>query len=228
MNESIIKKIKKLLSLSTSPNKSEANLAYKKAMELMLKHNIESVNQKKEYGSNIRFSNIETQEIKFINEILVRCFFTQIVTRRVYCEIDRRIKTRYTYYASDTNLEISMYAFDFLKKELPMMWRLAQRKNNLSRNEKQSYYYGIVHGFSKVYNEVKSYSENKYELVLIDNDPELDAFIKERHKKLKESTVKVGQIKPDAFSQGVEDGKELKINKAVEGKNSSSSTLLLN
>lgn len=41
MNDQIIKRIKKLLSLSQSHNENEAQLALVKAQELMIKHHIE-------------------------------------------------------------------------------------------------------------------------------------------------------------------------------------------
>lgn len=219
--DNVINKVKKLLSLSTSPNKEEAKLAYQKAVELMLKYNIESVSKTdKQYSKNIRYSNIETVEIKFIIQILLNSFFVQIVTKRVFSEEKRRLVNTYHILGQKTNLEIALYAYDFLLKELPRMWKVAKFKNKLTQGQRQSYYLGVLLGFVETFEEVKNYSEEKYGLVISKKDSELDRFVLEEFpNSKKDSRDRYSNIGHSATRIGVEDGKNLKINQAIETKN---------
>lgn len=214
--ESITKKIKKLLALARSDNENEAKKAYEKAMELMIKHNIESLGTERKFAKNERYFARETPEVKFVNQILLSCFFVQITRRRFFDSTVSKVRTQYSYFGSTINLEVALYAFDFLILELRSMWKKAKKRDALRNCQKESYYYGVYSGFSQSYQVVKNYSEEKYQLTIPDVDPELREWMDEttKIKGTHSPNYKVGNS--DAMRSGIDDGKELKIREAVE------------
>lgn len=215
-DESIVNKIKKLLALAKSNNENESKKAYEKAMELMIKHNIETLGTEKKFGTNERCFGRETPEVKFVNQIILNCFFVRITRRRVFDQASLKVRTQYTFIGSQINLEVALYAFDFLILELRSMWKRAKKRDGLKNHEKESYYYGVYSGFCESYHVVKNYSEEKYQLTIPHVDPELLEWMNENMKINGTHSANYQVKESDALKSGFDDGKELKIREAVQ------------
>jgi len=212
----IVGKIQKLLSLAKSDNEKESELAYKKAMELMIKHNIESVPEKRNYEKEMRAVRRETVEIKAVNQILVNCFFVKIVRGRKFDSSLGEIVRTYRYYGEKANLDIALYALDYLQKVFKEQWQIKRKLHEWSVNYKQAFYSGLINGFTKSYTDRKNYVENQFAMVLVD-DPRLTEFLKEDlGEKVRSKNQNFNNRSGEAMKVGSDVGEKIKIAKAVE------------
>ncbi len=138
---SVLRKAEKLLALSTSSNKHEAELALLKSQELLLKHNLESVSSEGE--EKIFFKRILKQKkvdskMRSIAKIL-STFFVAVVlhkgTNGTCLEI----------LGERVNVEIAEYVAVFLSLELDNLWRLSSLKGLARKN---SFFLGIAKGYT--------------------------------------------------------------------------------
>lgn len=227
LNDGIVKKIRKLLSLSMSDNKSEADAAYKKAMHLMLKHNIEMLDKPKDYFVERTHVKRSTLELKYVCQILLSCFFVRITKGRVFDKSADRMITTYHFYGERANLEIALYALEYLQKEFINSWSTYKKKNRALNKEKASYYFGLCYGFTEAFDERKNFIESEGALIVID-DPALNDFVNELNPKLGSCKEKMNMEYRDALMDGMSDGANLKIAKGVEQKSNSEILFIAN
>lgn len=222
-------KIKKLLALSTSDNKSEADAAYKKASELMIKHNIEIIKEEEpNFEINERFYSRTSQEAKYVFQIIIKCFFCVVLRKRVWKEPEGILSTRYSFIGESTNVSLAMYAFDYLISEFKRKWVDYKKKHRLPSNAKQSFYFGLVLGFRDTFKVQKNYCEEKYALIIPNVDPRLDEFIKENLNVSKKSHKdSLNTNCPNVFEDGYKQGKDITISRTIEHDDQSNKTLLI-
>lgn len=228
MDNKILSKIKRLLSLATSDNPAEAKLASEKAMELMIKHNIELKDAERDESVNhfTVYESRESQETKFISQILMNCFFVSMTRRRKYCPETKKVLTANTIIGEETNLEIAKYSFDFLTTEFRRLWKNYRKSTGATAREKQSYYLGLTIGFEKVFKEQKNYSENKYQVVVSKNDELLDEYIKNVIGAKGTHNTNIKNRSRNALNDGKKQGEEIKIHKGVTSKSTNNGLLL--
>lgn len=216
MKDKIVKKIRKLFALSKSSNEAEAKEAYKKAMELMVKFNIDCIEHEKEFLKKEKAFRRESVEIKYISQVIVECFLVKMLKQRKFCPANRKSLTFYTFIGDETNVQLALFAFDFLLLRYKELWRVVQKEKNLALREKESYYLGLSHGFIQKHKEIVNYSKNKYGLVVVKN-PKLDEFVKEEYGTLKDSKPDMSKAdKFDLLLRGEMDGENININQGIE------------
>jgi hypothetical protein len=185
MDNKLIEKIQKLLALSDSPNKNEAEAAMTKAQELMLKHNIDmrSVEQHdSEYINETSESfKREHPSMKFINSIVEKYFFVRIV------KSNRRTHKYFNYIGEKQNVQTAIHTVNFLKSTFDRLWKEYKAETGAGRGSKQSFVCGLYEGFCEKMDQQRQEAEQKYELVLVE-DPRATEKMNELFPRLKTSS----------------------------------------
>lgn len=142
----VLRKIRKLMALSTSSNQNESEQAMIKSQQLLLKHHIdsryiESKEEEKTFRKRILKQKKENAKMRSIAHILETFFITGIYSRgdnHIYLEI----------IGSQVNIEIAEYVANFLETELDKLWFQAQKQANLKGMvAKNSFFLGIAKGY---------------------------------------------------------------------------------
>lgn len=143
---SILRKVQKLMALSNSSNKNEAEQAMIKSQQLLLKHNIDSKyidgdDDEKIFLKRIMKQKKENAKMRSIAKIL-ETFFVSIVYKRageyIYLEV----------LGNAVNIEIAEYVANVLHLELENLWNQAQKYANLKGAiAKNSFFIGIATGY---------------------------------------------------------------------------------
>lgn len=152
----VLRKVQKLMALTTSSNHNEAEQAVIKSRQLLLKHNIDSQYISKEDEDKIIVKRImrqkkETAKMRSIAKIL-ETFFVNIVYHRAgeftYLEI----------LGNAVNIEIAEYVAAILHDEMERLWEQAkqQRAGLKGMVAKNSFFQGIAKGYCNKISALKS------------------------------------------------------------------------
>lgn len=209
-SEKIITRIKALLKLAQSSNEHEANLATLKANQLLLKHNLAK-------------TNLENNEINLYTDTLITAKKRNGKMSAIYDILKHFLVAPVFIYGkgqiaieasgSKENLELAQYVVDFLDEEMERLWKKQTHQKGLKA--KNSFFLGMAKGYeSKIQKTRKEFSnEDQKSLVLVEN--KLSDQVKYVYRSLSSSRSQ-GSINPHAFQNGVSEGKNLTINKAVK------------
>ncbi len=154
----ILRRVQKLMSLASSSNKNEAEQAMIKSQQLLLKYNIEAKDveddgEEKIYLKRIMKQKKENAKMRAIARIL-ETFFVNIVYNRtnefIYIEVLGNI----------VNVEIAEYVANFLNFEMDNLWKHARLNTNLTGViAKNSFFLGLAKGYC---NKIQEFTK-KYE-----------------------------------------------------------------
>lgn len=166
----VLRKVQKLLALSTSSNPHEAEQAMIKSQQLLLKHNIDVHSIEREDDEKIFLKRImkqkkENAKMRSIGKILETFFVNTVYSRAgdyTYLEI----------VGSAVNLEIAEYVADFLNRELDKQWEAARKEYEHLKGmiAKNSFFEGIARGYClKIQSLKREYSaEVSHSLMVIE------------------------------------------------------------
>ncbi len=206
----ILRKVQKLLSLATSRNQHEAELALSKSQQLLLKHNIDTryvSDEEKIFLKRILKQKQATAKIRAIAKIL-ETFFVSIVFHRgkgcIYLEI----------MGNKSNVEVAEYVAKVLQDELDNLWSLAQQNTSLrGLIAKNSFFLGLAKGYcNKVQALKKDYSSDMTHAVMVIEKQLIDA--KELiYPRLSYTTRRTGHCSTSS-ALGEKMGRQLNINPA--------------
>lgn len=146
-SEKLIEKIKKLLSLASSSNPYEAELATIKANELLLKHNLEKLALLEKTEEEVWVKRVLTltrnsARLHAIYEILQTFFVAPVFNYGkgvLYLEVT----------GSRTNVELADYVANFLDQELERLFDVYQKEHPdmKGKRAKNSFMKGIAEGY---------------------------------------------------------------------------------
>jgi hypothetical protein len=222
MNNEIIKKVQKLLSLAQSDNENEAKMASAKAQEILLKYNLDLqqvVDAAVEYGEEgVGNSSKLTMEAKEILPLIMDAFRVRCI---VLEEWERSMKGRLrrmrkpTFVGEKTNLQIAVYTYQFLMRSYKDQFRTHQKATKCSSKMRYSFYRGLSSGLRYQFKIVKDKVETERGLVL-KRDPKLDEFFANLFPKTKQIRTDVKDIDPSTYQHGKEAGQKLRIHRGIE------------
>ena len=223
-------KIKKLLSLSKSPNEHEAQSALAKAQQLMAEHKISmaEVEDKEKRKANEHSAGItySTRRDPWVLRL------SKVISKNYCCEsFSRREKGKQTYklYFCGLNedVEICMIAFKYATdciqseiKKRKQKGKLFNYTNELVTSMCNGYAYGFIKGLDEAFEEQKraaAQSEANWGLVL-STPPEVKQRMSELG--LKTTTFRSKQaakVSKSDYEAGKKDGRDFDITKRVAG-----------
>jgi len=227
--QAITSKIKKLIKLSESSNLSESTLAFKKAQELMIAHNIKSLdtNKKENYFSRpvgpvykkmpnyIRFLINFIDEHYFVNSITIHTFGGR----------------RNDFFGLKENLDIAEYVFYCLLNQSERLWKefkAEKRKHNIpirSNFSKSSFIEGVIKGyFSKLSSNKTDLEDNNSSLIWL-GDKLLEEMYKARYPRTRTTSFS-SLVRSGGFFAGKQKGENLKISTGLKDSIRNSNKLL--
>lgn len=225
MEQEIVKKIKKLLALSSSDNTHEAESAMLKAQELLAKH-------------NLQLSEIEEHKIRNAIEDVTNITFTKakwkgrlakIIASNFRCEM--YYKTYRNHKVTFLGLEedvvickvMTEYAIECIKKETNKIAKIYRERGDSAKGIENDFALGFIGGLSKKFEEQKQKNQ-EWGLVLIIPKEVQEAYdtIKFTGKGVKPPTYKGFK---DVYFRGVEAGENFDINR-LEDRNTEQVSLI--
>src|SRR3989339_155873 len=217
-SERVIEKVKKLLALSSSSNKHEAELAMVMANKLILEHNLSTIRQQTEdnletsYMKRVLIANKRSGKHHAISQILSKFWVKTIYNHGhnfFYMEV----------IGNKTNVEIANYVANFLDHELEAMWndaRISSRGRLSGITQKNSFMLGIAKGFLEKMERAEQESSNANksqadELIILKDS--LQIHLERVYERLR-SSRSTAKFCPEANKHGRAAGEKLSIHAA--------------
>ena len=224
----VLERIRKLLALAGSPNQHEAEIAMRKAHELMLHHNIEATATRALRSYEIRHlgdphkrgTRVESEVVGLLSEF----FFVKVIRVPVY--LPRHAKSGMVFEIAGThpNVEMASHVYAFLLATAERLWN-ENRRDARVRNGRDRLVYqsGVIGGFrEKLLSERVDLKQTG--LVWV-GDRSLDGFYHARHPRI---TTRRHHVRINsAHAAGREAGRTVVLHKPVERGGSSGERRLL-
>ena len=222
---SVLRKIRKLMALSTSSNPHESEQAMIKSQQLLMQHNIESKYISDEEEEKVFFKRIMKQKkdnakMRSIANI-VTTFFVSVVYNRSEDHVHLEIV------GSAVNIEIAEYVANFLVVELDKLWLQVQQETDLKGMiAKNSFFYGLSMGYcDKIKALKRDYSSEMTTALMVIEKAVVDA------RDLVYSGLRSGgkssaRLCPESAMLGEAMGRKLNINPALNQSSEKSGWLI--
>jgi hypothetical protein len=212
-SERIIEKIKKLLSLAQSSNVHEAELATIKANDLLLRHNLDSIEEPDGpiYMDRLLMRKRKDTKLSVIYSILKHFIVRPVISQgKDACCLEVS--------GTLTNVKLAGYVAHFLDQELDHLWELSKKEHHLKGIQaKNSFFLGIADGFDQKMKSTKAHYSTLDQKALMVVEEKLLHSTEVIYKRLGQTS---SNHKSDAKANnlGKEKGLNLTIRNAVEGK----------
>lgn len=224
--ERALDKIRKLLALAGSDNQHEAEIAMRRAHELMLRHNIEQAATEQHYEvrhlgtPSKRANSVEADIVGLLTEF----FFVEVIRVPVYVAREGAHAAVYEVMGTHANVEMAAHVFAFLLATAERLWREnrgdARVKNGRDRISYQS---GVIRGFrEKLLSERR---ELKGTGLVWVGDGKLHDFYRARYPRIR--TVRRSVRLSRAHAAGREAGRNVVLHKPVSDTTTSGKPRLL-
>jgi len=212
------RRVSKLLQLAGSANEHEAGAALAKANSLIVRHNLELVQENTQYC--YRILNLKRKKIavhqRKICVILMQYFVVDVVFSSLFDAEDCQSYRTIEMFGSKDNVAMAEHVYYFLVERLQTLWENFRRCNGVSGRHKNSYWLGILDGFARTLAK-NDMVLNQSALIPTQKDTELAAFIRRRHPSLVRRKSRGIQIFSDTYEEGSNDGARLKVKKPING-----------
>jgi hypothetical protein len=240
--ERALEKIRKLLALAGSANEHEAEIAMRRAHELMLRHNIEQANSGIASTYEVRQLGEPTKRASGVDldivGLLTEFFFVEVIRVPVYVPATADQAEVFEVIGTNANVEMALHVFEFLRATAERLWQENRGDQRVkSGRDRRAYQSGVVRGFrdklvaSRSSNAEasssrtsKGASATSTELVWT-GDAKLDAFFRARYPRIRQRKRWVAQT--GAHAAGREAGRTVILNKPVARGPSDGGTRLL-
>lgn len=220
----VLERIRKLLALAGSSNQHEAEIAMRRAHELMLRHNIEATAARtyevRHLGDPLKRTTRVEAEIMLL---LAEFFFVKVI--RVPIWVARAGKPGLVYEIAGThaNVEMAHHVYEFMSGTAERLWGECRDDVRVrSGRDRQAFQAGVVRGFrEKLATERR---ELKGTGLVWVGDGDLDRFYRQRHPRIvtRRSRVRIN----GAHAAGREAGRTVVLNKPVTARGGGGGRLL--
>ncbi|MCI5137866.1 MAG: DUF2786 domain-containing protein, partial [Candidatus Electrothrix sp. AR1] len=248
----IIRRVHKLLALAGSENEHEAALAMQRATQLLRRHNLEmtTAGDTGDNPSNNPSGNSSTcvrlliktgkKQIpswrKAICWILKDYFFVEVIFSSLYDAQRRDSYKTIELLGRSENVPVAEHCFYFLEQQLEFLWeKNRQRFKGNTRTAKNSYYLGLLHGFSQKMAEqaqqVQSMSQGARQqrseavegrkmtgALIVSGDTVLQKFVGFHFPRLRTSTARGVRINTQSYEDAVVAGKKIVLHQSLTEK----------
>jgi hypothetical protein len=213
----VLERIRKLLALAGSPNQHEAEIAMRKAHELMLRHNIEAAATHVARHYEVRHlgdpakrgTRVESDILGLLSEF----FFVKVIRVPVYLPREGKSGSVYEIAGTRANVEMASHVYAFLLATADRLWSANRHDARVrSGRDRLVYQSGVVGGFrDKLLAERGDLSQTG--LVWV-GDGDLDDFYHARHPRI---TTRRHHVRINgAHAAGREAGRTVVLHKPVE------------
>jgi hypothetical protein len=224
--ERAVDKIRKLLALAGSDNQHEAEMAMRRAHELMLRHNIEQAQAQQTYEvRHLGVPSLRTNAVEAdIVGLLTEFFFVEVIRVPIYQPLAGKHAAVYEVMGTRANVEMAEHVFQVLLATADRLWQENRRDTRVrSGRDRLAYQSGVINGFRE-----KLLAERKQlegtGLVWV-GDGALDDFFRARYPRIR--TVKRSVRLTRAHAAGREAGRNVVLHKPVSETTRSANPRLL-
>ena len=216
----ILEKIRKLLALADSENPHEAELAMARARSLMERHELDPESRREGFcfaylGKPRARKQAEEQ---MVASILGSFFHVKVIWVPSAMVINQKNTWLLEISGTPTNLEIAAYVYDFLMREVEILWRDHRRRNPTlkGRTPKRDYKVGVLRGFKEklAADQAEDEASSGRELILM-KQAHLQEFFEDRHPSIRRSRKLTYRISNE-FQQGFQQGQNLEIRQGIK------------
>jgi hypothetical protein len=224
----VLDRIRKLLALAGSPNQHEAELAMRKAHELMLRHNVETAAARGERSFEVRelgdplrrATRVEADIVALLTEF----FFVKVIRVPIYLPRHGKRGRVYETLGTRANVEMASHVYAFLLATAERLWRENRGDRRVrSGRDRLQYQSGVVRGFHE------KLAAERTELrgvgLVWVRDAKLDEAYHARHPRITTTSRRVRVSA--AHAAGLEAGRTVVLHRPVERGTSSASPRLL-
>jgi hypothetical protein len=222
----ILRKVQKLMALSSSSNKNEAELAMIKSQQLLLKHNLDSTYLEDDKKERMVLKRVLKEKrispkLTAIASILQTFFLSVIFSKQKegsYIEI----------LGHEVNVEIGEYVANFLYKEFDLLWQQTQKSSPHLKGlvAKNSFFTGIARGYTNKIEALKKEHGKETEKALIVLKKQLTDFQSIIYPHLSSKRSRRYHCKESSL-MGEERGRGLNIHAGIKNTSKEEKPLLL-
>jgi hypothetical protein len=211
--EQIIHKVQKLLKLAQSDNIHEAEQATLKANQLLLRYNIDKLQNKNEFETLFVARAISCKrknaKLTAIYDI-IKHFMVSPILRYGRGEVSLEVT------GTKANIELALYIADFLNLELERLWQnFSKQHNSKGSRAKNSFYQGMAKGHAQKMEQTLRTLNSEDSKALIAINQELKTGVKKIYRRIS-STSSNALLDETSFNAGKMAGAKLTINKAIK------------
>lgn len=213
----MVERVQKLLALAESSNVHEAQAAMNAAQRLMLKYNIEAVQQQLFRDYVFRHvgepSGRVSESQRILAAILGDHFFVHPIWVPVWRALEGKRGSVLEVCGTRENVEMAEYVFSFLSHTAEHLWREHKRKLGVRRDaERRTFVAGVMAGFrDRLQTEAKKHEQQG--LVWV-GDAELEGYFRRRHPHVRWARYG-GSQRSEAYAHGREAGKRIVLHRGM-------------
>lgn len=224
----VLERIARLLALAESSNVNEAQAAMSAAQRLMLKHNLESVAEKRPRGYGFRHLGKPTGRVleheRLLGAILGKHFFVEVIWVPVYRPSEGKRGSVLEVCGTPANLEMAEYVHSFLTHASEHLWRAHKQELRIRGDrDRRTFLAGVMVGFLEKLNTQRTVTREQGMVWVGDSD--LEGFYRKRHPHI-QHVRHAGNRRTEAHAHGREAGKKIVLHKPVQGASSGKVRLL--
>lgn len=213
----IVELVRKLLSLAGSPNRHEAESAMRKAGEMMLRWNIESLAADR--GRRFMVAQLGSAKgrigiaEKRLSRILQDFFFVEAIWVGSYDARRGKRGRVLEICGTPENVEIADYVHHYLMRVGDMHWREYRRANPDS--DRRNYIYGLMVGFHEKLEAERGLIRESTAIVW-KGDPLLEKYFRKRHPRTRAMAASTLALCRRSMEEGKKRGRTVVIHKGIE------------
>jgi hypothetical protein len=217
----ILRVLKKVLSLTSSPNEHEAQAAVQKARYLLTKYSIDLVTFDRERHFSSRcLGQVKGRRMShelWLASILNEFFFVEVLWTESYDARRGRSGSVLEIFGTTANLEMAEYVYHYLLNLLDRLWEEYKASNGIRLNrERQRYLAGVLEGFYRKLQKQKTTLEKTWALVW-KGDPRLQTFYRYLNPRI-HKRYWGGPSRTRIYEDGRLEGKRVTIQKPIAEK----------
>jgi hypothetical protein len=232
----LLRRAEKLLALSQSPNEHESMLAMQRLRDLAEGHNLDKLRHRQDNHYSYRvirhYKKRVPQHQSHIANILQQHFFVDIVFSTEYDAQRLASYKTMEILGTQDNIRMAEYVYYYLWNQLPLMWKVQQRKGLKGQSAKRAYYLGILESVDERLRKVTAqrstkstgFNRSSRGLTRIEGQhlkiarQELDAYVKRRHPRLRTRHWRSDHNEIASYHKGRHDGQQLDIRPGLTAK----------
>lgn len=223
-DDRILLRIRKLMALSESSHKPEAEAAMIKAYELMARYNIDLIEQDKSRKFVSIFVGVpalrHTRDAYYLSSLLVDFYFVQGIWVSAWVAEREKMGRVLEITGTPENIVSAEYVYAFVKNHINAQWSRYNKNKGLTLHRKTDFATGIIAGFrGRLENRpaVEPDRPAAGEIVKIE-DPRLAAHIKYRYPHTRTYQSAISNQDEQVLKDGRKIGRKMVISKGITEK----------
>jgi hypothetical protein len=232
-DDRILRRIRKLMALSDSPNVHEAEAAMVKAHALIAKYNLDLA----ACEAQRRFVSVflgqpalrHFREAYALGQLLQHYYFIEAVWVPAYVVAKGKMGRVLEISGTCANVQIAAYVYDFVNTYIDGVWERFQAGKKLGRHRKTDFAVGVIEGFTAKLEPTESAAEEghaKIRALVRREDVALKSYMSHRYPRLSR-VRRGGQMDPEVHAAGKAEGWKMVISKGISDNGSSAAPALL-